>query len=491
MRAKNSGATFAAFVEPAGLYLVEYQRNSEGITVVRHQSDNRRVIGLAEAGERVATLIKNAHAGESRLAVAVRGFGSTYQIMMLPPAEPAVLGAVVRRELARINPDMETPRVDYVLGGQVDRRQRARPEGGIPQREVLVGAAPELALAAFAEEVALAGAELTHLTVLPQVMQRLYERADASPSPTACFVDLPGGPVIAFFHESELRLVVEPPVVGDEDVATRVQTLSELMDRGNLFLRQQFRGVELSRLLICAKESDGPELLAALREQLPFPVENFPGPVSDPSALVCLGAVLDGEAEKGLNLSPFAESAEDRTERKRRTTINIAASLIGALAMLWAVFTVSSTLSLSAKVDDNRKIAAARMSTLAPLRVVAAERQKNAQSLAYLESVRGNDSHIQDFLRALVRATPPGIQLNSLSLDKSGEEWSVSMAGSGFGETGADVLLAIDRFFHAIPRELNVHDLALVELSDLPADQFSAGMKFSLTFAMSSQPKAP
>jgi hypothetical protein len=178
MRATREQTHFAAFVEPSGIYVVEYRREREGISLVRHHADASRVAGLADAGERIAAAIKAMGPLPARLSAVMRGFGSTYQIMMLPPAEPEVLGAVVRRELARLNPEMDTPRVDYVLGGQIDRRRRNRPEGGAPQREVLVGAAPELALSAFGGELAAAGVELEHLTLLPQVMQRLYERAD-------------------------------------------------------------------------------------------------------------------------------------------------------------------------------------------------------------------------------------------------------------------------------------------------------------------------
>lgn len=490
MRAKKDQTQFAAFVEPFGIFVVEYRREREGISLVRHRADTNRVIGFADAGERLAAVIKTMGPLPARLTAVMRGFGSTYQIMMLPPAEPAVLGAVVKRELARLNPELEAPRVDYVLGGQIDRRRRDRPEGSTPQREVLVGAAPEIALSAFGEELALAEIALDHLTLLPQVMQRLYERADASPAPTACFIDLPGGPVIAFFHESQLRLVVEPPVGGDEELAVRVQVMSEHVDRGNLFLRQQFRGAELSRLLIAVKPEEGSDFLNALRESLPFPVENFPGPVSEPSALVCLGAVLDAEAEKGLNLSPFAESPEVKAERARRRTATVAGAVVCALAILWAVFSVATTLSLSRKVEANRKVATARMATLAPLRVIAAERQKNAQSQAYLQSLRSGEGQIQEFARGLVRATPPGVQLISVSLDKSGAEWNATLSGNGYGETGADVLLAIDRFYHAVPREMAVHDLLLTELSDLPGDQFGAGMKFTMTFVLSPSAKA-
>jgi hypothetical protein len=490
MRAGKDQPLFGAFVEPAGIYVVEYRRERDGISLMRHRADTNRVIGFADAGERLAAVIKAMGPPPMRLSAVMRGFGSTYQIMMLPPAEPAVLGAVVRRELARLNPEMDAPRIDYVLGGQIDRRRRERPEGGMPQREVLVGAAPEIALSAFGEELSLAGIELEHLTLLPQVMQRLYERADASPAPTACFVDLPGGPVIAFFHESQLRLVVEPPVRRDEDLATRIQVLSEHVDRGNLFLRQQFRGAELSRLLIAVKQEEGSDFLDALRASLHLPVENFPGPVTEPSALVCLGAVLDAEAEKGLNLSPFAESPAEKSERARRRAVGIAGAGLSALAVVWAIFSVMTTLSLSGKVDANRKLAAERVTTLAPLRVVAAERQKNAQSQAYLQSLRAGEGQIQEFVRGLVRATPPGVQLTSVSLGKNGAEWNVALAGNGYGETGADVLLGIDRLYHAIPREMTVHDLLVTELTDLPSDQFGAGMKFTMTYVLSPAARA-
>lgn len=491
MPPRKSAASFGAFIEPAGIYLVEYRRERDGIAIIRHHEDARRVIGLADAGERVSAIIKNSSLPSSRLAAAVRGFGSTYQIMMLPPAEPAVLGAVVKREMTRLNPDMDNPRVDYVLGGEVDRRVRKRPEGGTPQQEVLVGAAPEIALSAFGEELALAGVELDHLTLLPQVIQRLYERADRSRIPTACFVDLPGGPLIGFFNEGQLRLVVEPPIAEDEDLESRVQTLAEHLDRGNLYLRQQFRGVELGRLLIAVNPAAEPALLEALRARLAYPVDKFPGSESQPSALVALGAVLDAEAERGLNLSPYAISPLVKAERRKRRSVTLGAGIVAALAIVWAAISVVQVLNLSRKIEADRRLAESRMSTLAPLRVVAANRQKNAQSVAYLQKLRTDEEHVQQLFRALVRATPPGVQLSSFSISRSGEEWSASVAGSAFGDTGADVLLGVDRLYHAIPREMSVHDLLLTELADAPGEGFGAAMKFTMTFVASGQPRTP
>lgn len=491
MRAKKGVAQFGAFIEPAGIYLVEYQREREGITILRHHPDSRRLIGLADAGERVAGIINSMGIPHSRVTAVVRGFGSTYQIMMLPPADPLVLAAVVRREVARLNPEMGVARVDYVLGGEMDRRQKNRPEGGTPQREVLVGAVPELAVTAFGEELASGGAALDHLTLLPQVIQRLYERADGSSQPTACFVDLPGGPLIAFFNERQIRLVVEPPVGGESELAVRVQTLAEHLDRGNLYLRQQFRGAELTRLLIAVAPEEESSYLELLRAEIRYPVEKFAGPASHPAALVALGAILDAEAERGLNLSPFAESPLARAEREQRQYITIGAAFISALALLWAVFSVMQVLSLSRKVESERRIAETRMSTLAPLRVVAAQRQTTAQSASYLETVRRDGEQPRQFLRALGRATPPGVQLLSVSMQRSGPEWNVSISGAAFGDTGADVLLGIDRFFHAVPREMQIHDLVLAELGDATPNRFGAAMKFTVTFVLSSPTPTP
>lgn len=489
MSPRNADRRLGAFVEPHGIYLIEYRRERDGIAIIRRQSDERRLLGLAEAGERLAALIRAGGSGPSRLAAAIRGFGSTYQLMMLPPAEAAVLGPVVRRELTRLNPELERPRIDFVVGGEIDRRRRARPDGGRPQQEVLVGAAPELAVSAFGDELAAAGIELEHLTLLPQVLQRLYQQGDGSARPTACYVELPGGPLIAFFHENQLRLVVEPPDAGDSSTASRAEILAEHLDRGNLYLRQQFRGVELGRLLVAAAPEDEGALIEILRTRLGYPVEKFPGPDAPAAALVSMGAVLDAEAERGLNLSPFAESAEVRSERGNRQKAILAAAVISAIAIIWAILSVAGLVSVSKKVDSERRVAEARMNTLAPIRVIATERQKNAQSVHYLENVANDRAHVQEILRAIARATPPGMQLTTLTLDRAGQEWSVQVSGTAYGDTGADVLLGVDRFYHALPRELPLHDLVLSTLEDIPQKEFGAAMKFALTFVAS--PPAP
>ncbi len=479
---RNGTRQFGAFVEPNGIYLVEYKREREGVLILHQHSDPRRVARLADAGERLAAAIQTGGAVDSQLSVAMRGFGSVYQIMVLPAAKPSVLCPVVRREVARLNPEIENPRVNYVMHGEVERRKRARPGTGTLPRELLAAAAPETALSAFGEELSSAGVQLTHLTVLPQVVQRLYQQTDFSNAPTACYIGLESGPLLAFFHDGQLRLIAEPPFEPDEDLASRTRGIVEHLERGKLYLRQKFRGVELNRLLVAVDAPQEAPLLEALREELDYEVERFPSPATSTGALVSMGAILDSESEEGLNLSPFAESPEASTEKRTRRNALAAAGVVVFASIVWGVLSVASALKWSSEVESLGKVAQARMTALDPMRTIAGERRRYAQSAVYFQSFQSDRAGAQVVLRGIARATPPGTQLLSVTMDRGGAEWSVSVTGEVFGESGADVLLGIDRFYHGLPRELAMHDLVLGELDDVSGGNFGAGMKFKVTF---------
>ncbi|MBA3467407.1 MAG: hypothetical protein H0T21_08350, partial [Gemmatimonadaceae bacterium] len=134
---------FGAFIEPQGIHAVEYEREANGISVLRHLADESRVSGMADGGERLATLIGAGDGSRTSVSAAIRGFGSGYQIMMLPHAAPDILRPIVRRELARLYPDIDNPRVDFVLGGEIDRRRRERADAGAAPLELLAAAVPE------------------------------------------------------------------------------------------------------------------------------------------------------------------------------------------------------------------------------------------------------------------------------------------------------------------------------------------------------------
>ncbi len=491
MKTGGSPRRFGAFIEQYGIDAVEYRRERDGISILNTYSDRNRVNGLADAGERLAALLQSAGAVDAELSVAVRGFGTTYQLMMLPPAAADVLGPVVRRELLRTNPELSDARVEFVMGGEVDRRRRNRPDVGRAQQEVLVGAAPGLAVTALGEELRSAGILLTHLTVLPQVAQRLFEHTDSSFEPTALLIMLQGGPVLAFFHERQLRLVVEPPFVSENNPQEDARELVEHIDRGSLYLRQQFRGIELTRVLLAAETTAGDPLLTELETQLSVPVRRLPGQPEVVGALMALGAVLDSESDAGLNLSPFAESPGAVTERRKRRTARIASAAFAGVAVLWALFNIFSAVRWSNQVKSLSRDAAARSASLATIRSVVQKRQQTASGAAFLQSEAAGEIGLQNLLRSIARATPPGVQLNDITSVKAGADWQVSISGAALGESGAAVLLGVDRLFRSIPREMPVRELVVAELGEATATEtLGTTMSFRMTF-VASPPTAP
>lgn len=475
---------FGAFIEPQGIHAVEYAREANGISVLRHLADESRVSGMADGGERLATLIGAGDGSRTSVSAAIRGFGSGYQIMMLPHAAPDILRPIVRRELARLYPDIDNPRVDFVLGGEIDRRRRERADAGAAPLELLAAAVPERAVQAFAEELAARDMDLDHLTVLPQVLQRLYQRSESGFEPTAVLLYLPGGPILGFFHERQLRLTVEPPFGIDMDEAAEVQTILEQVERGALYLRQQFRGAEVNRLLVSAHPDDQERIVGLLQSQLEIAVAPLAPGAGSPAALAALGAVLDADAPSSLNLSPTAVLPEEVAAQTTRRRVLIAAVALASLALIWALFNVVDALRWSSKVDALATQARARSGALTSMRGVVDERQKNAQAYTFLESLVADRTRLQRNLRAVARTTPPGVRLEELDLTRAGEEWQGGVGGMATGSSGADVLLAVDRFFRYLPREMPLRNLLLTQLEDVePSDkQRLPGMRFRFTF---------
>jgi hypothetical protein len=162
----------------------------------------------------------------------------------------------------------------------------------------------------------------------------------------------------------------------------------------------------------------------------------------------------------------------------------IAGVVLASLALIWALFNVVDALRWSSKVDALSTQARARSGALTSMRGVVGERQKNAQAYAFLESLIADRTRLQRNLRAVARTTPPGVRLEELDLTRAGEEWQGGVGGMATGSSGADVLLAVDRFFRYLPREMPLRDLLLTQLEDVETSdkQRLPGMKFRFTF---------
>lgn len=468
-----------------GACLVEYAREPEGVHIIDQHFVSGRIASPADAADRLALAMQLDRAEGARLAMAIRGFGSEYLIVMLPPADDEVLRPVVGRELARVYPDLEQPVYEFARGGSVDRRIRERPaQHGQPRQELLVGAVPGEMARALSDELRAHGISLDHLTVLPQALRQLYSEIDDASEPTGVVLMLPGGPLIGFFQDAELRFVVEPPLTLDTTPEEELETVLEQLERGSLYLRQTFRGAEMGRVLVSADPSRHPALMASLAKKLGIVVREFGTGVNAPEPLIALGAVRDAEGQSLINLSPLAESRAVRERRAKERTFMLGADVLVALAILWAISSVWSLKQLSARVATR----AAQVQHAAPqvssMRAVAEARRDYIREATYLDSLAADRAGVRRVLAAIAATPRSDVQLEEMKLTRNGASWAADVVAVSTGTSTASALFGVDRFYRALPATIALADRQLVDLVDISAKAGgSTALRFHITFS--------
>lgn len=468
-----------------GLCLVEYTRAPEGLHIIDQHFVSRSIASPADAADGLARAMQLERGEGAHLAMAIRGFGSEYLIVMLPPAADDVLRSVVGRELARMYPELEQPVYGFARAGFADQPIREPPtQPGQPRQEMLVGAVPGKMARALSDELRARGISLDHLTVLPQALQQLYSEIDDASEPTGVVLMLPGGPLIGFFLDAELRFVVEPPLSLDETPAHELEILLEQLERGSLYLRHTFRGAEMGRVLVSADPSRQPALMASLAEKLGIEVREFGTEVNVPEPLIALGAVRDAEGPSLINLSPLAESPAVRERRAKERTLMLGADVLVALAILWAVASVWSLKQLSDRIATG----AAQVQQVAPqvasMRSVAEARRDYVLEAAYLDSRAADRAAVRRVLAAVAAATRSDVQLEELKLTRNGASWAADVVAVSTGPSTASALFGVDRFYRTLPATITLADRQLVDLVDISA-QAGGGttLRFHITFA--------
>lgn len=476
---------FCAFVHPHGVCLVEYTRAPEGLHVVERQVESRRFASPTDAAESLARTMRLGPGEGAHLAVAIRGFGSEYLILSLPPADDEVLRPIVGRELARVYPHLEHPVYEFARGGDIDRRLRARPEqAGQPRQELLVGAVPGEAARALCDALRAQGISLDHMTVLPQALQQLYAEIDNGPGPTGVVVMLSGGLLIGFFHDAQLRFVIEPPWSADATSDEARASVLEQLERGKLYLRQTFRGAEMERVLVSADASRDPDLMPSLAASLGIDVREFGSDVGAPDPLIALGAVRDAEAASLINLSPLAVSRVVGARRAKERTLRIAADILIALAMLWAASSVWTLRQLSRRVATSVAEVQRGAGALPTMRSVAEARRDYIRQAASLDSVAADRAGVARVLTAIAATTRSDVQLEELTLARNGATWGADVVAVSTGPSTASALVGVDRFYRSLPSTLTLANRQLVDVAYVvPPSPGRTALRFHVTFS--------
>ena len=471
----DRGLAFSALLCPAGVHVVGYRRTRAGLQVDRYNRELRPVLAPEEASRILANLLESEGARGRRVSIAVTGFGSCHQIVTLPRAERQVLQPIVTRELRRFYPDLfareeSEPIVDFV--------ELETGEPASTQCDLLVAAVPRLFLYGVAAALGARGITIDHWTIAPRALQRLYDAFADADRTAAALVMVPGWPLLGFFHERELRLFSEPRSGPGTTFDAGVGAVIEHVERGGIFLRQQFRGAAVAQLYLAAGPEgelpDGEDLLGKVLE---LPVSPFGPPTEPPGAFAALGAALDAAGGEGLNLLPAELRPVSGSERWTRR-LAVASVLVLLLASGWWAWSAGRA---EAAARDEIAAATARLeaqsSVLGSVRPIIEDRRAHAGRAALIERLALERRQLPEVLWPL-QAAAPDVQVRRLEIERQTDGWRVVLGLTSTASTYDAATDAITAVTQQLAAELPDDALKVsgIEL-DRPASRDALGVE--------------
>lgn len=471
---------FSAVAWPGGIDLVEYAEEREHATVVRH---TRRLGPLGTAEELAASLaemVETQGGRGSTLALGLRGFGTVHRIITLPVAAPELLLPIVVRDLQRFEPTLRDPVAGFVS-------LRRIPGDAAPKQDLLAAAVPEPVVEVLQRVLMQRQVTLGHLTVLPRAVQRVYEAFNDSSEPAVVAWVLPGSPVVAAFDSGELRLLRDPPIGADPESEETVPVAVQLIDRAVLFLRQQFGGLPVRRLLVAAT----PEHEQMLRDSIPegwaLEVEPLGGEAGAPGALAALGVALDAAEPDGLDLRPdHPLRAGGAVDSEPQKSWRLAAAIVLILGLAWAATGLYRELTAGREVRSTEQSAAASAASISGLLPTVRQREAHHQRLRLLERVHQGSREVGALLRQIDRTTPPSVRIDSLRVADAGDGngWSVLLTGTSTGWTSAEAMQSVNEVYRGVQQRLPLTEFALDRLESFPpaTEAGSIAVRFGMSF---------
>lgn len=420
----------------------------------------------ADPGSLTAELRKVMKGLERRAAVAVWGLRSTHQALLLPPAAPADLAAMARREARTASGNAPAgPLADGIVVGEL--RDDGRREVGyvsVPSEEIRARLQP-LVDAGFIVEAAVTPA-LAHAML---VRQRRTSTPDAvttvlSVNAHATAMTVVRGGVVLFAREltwgyETERLDDSGAVPPGAAFAARVA--SELR-RSLVYLRQSHR-VDIGRVLVCGDVPDMRTLTGPLMNELTSDVETLD--VADDVDLSRLTEPSEGFRSRfgawrtALALATGAAPLtrlEVRDARRfpigsplaRRVGIAAAAGLL-ITAAGWGAL---GYLSASATADQQRLRRA--VGALEP----ELERQDDARRSAVMADARqaamrafaSQGPRLARVLETVSRATPADISLTAFTVEPGVGSWRVTAEGQAEGANAAAAQATFNQFLKTL-----------------------------------------
>lgn len=491
---KSAVRRFGAFVDPERIYVIEYRRDATGIEILDHLSAARSFPEIEDAADGLVELMRTAKPSkESRMAVAVRGFGISYHLLTLPPAGAEILAPIVDRELKRLFPEVPEPVIGFAVGGHIDRRtgKPSQPRRGLTERrggseevlplEILAAITPRHVVDVLSDTLASARIQLDHLTIVPQAMARMYREVSGSSAPTACAIMLPAAPVIGVFQGADVRFIAEPPPSLEAQPDVDIQTVIDQVARARIYLRQQFRGADIERMYVAADPTEESHVASVLNAALSVDVQPLAPTMGPPAAIVALGAVLNSDPGTEMALYPSQEELQALLNAKRVRSLS---KLAMAASIIAVVFAVGSTFFAWQAADDLRKeraAADAQMSRVGPAMDVISQRRANRQRAEGLDAQRSGRQQLARLLNGIRLAQPPNVGVSSASLTRTETGWRADITGTSIGNTGAQALRGVDSFYRELPMRIPLQALSL-DAFDYASGEADVSGNFKISF---------
>ena len=316
----------AAFISPRVVAAFEYRGASKGIAIVRSVEQFGAFASPHAAAEQLVALLHDADVRRANVSVTLRGFGVAQQLVSLSPQDGADPAPAIQRKLDQLEsaPDVRVAWLETPFSPDEMTDAPAL-------HQLLAVAAPTTVLDAVLTAITSAGHRVTHVTTTAVAAQRLQEELGQPGDATALVAPLPDGAVLAFFNGGWLRLVAEP---ADYDGhAPTASALAEEAELGATYLRQQFRGAELSQIFLAAPTGSAMDLEVELSERLGVPVVRFESQLSV-GALMALGGALDSFGPTPLSL--HLRAARMRGEMLR--VLGLAGAVLAVAAAVLALY---------------------------------------------------------------------------------------------------------------------------------------------------------
>lgn len=454
-------AHYAAVVTPAGLHVIRYRRKRRLLEVERYRGSPETDISIRGAADRLADLLEAEGARGGSVSVAVAGFGTCHHLLALPPAAPDLLEPILQREMRRFFPDLYEKGQEQPYLAAVPTGSTAGSE--TPLREQLVGAIPRHVIHELNSALASRAIALAHVTVLPAAVARLHQSYVESPGTTVLALVMQQYSVAGFFHEGSLRLFTEPPVSAPDQNIDPARRIGDQVERGVLYLRQQFRGATPSTIWLAAD----PERTEQIEERIGVPegmVVRSLDPGEPPGSLLALGAALDAQDEAGLNLLPHEFRPPSRAERWTRGLGVAAAAVLLLATSWWAVAGVRAEADAAERLRALQETLVPRSAAYSRIQPVIAERQAHSVRSEILQRIVAEREKVPELLWPLQDAQPT-ISMGAFHLNRTPDGWQGLVQGTATSWSSSDAAAAVEALHQQLGQELPPGSIQLDDLS--------------------------